>query len=94
MLSKVDLTAPTGYCYVAYAYWMMVIISERNRPCLDRLDALMTQAVAVANAIRDNAQDEQQPIPSDLVLSFSRDYDKIITALSDASWVLVLMVKS
>jgi hypothetical protein len=47
---------------------MMVIISERNRPCLDRLDALMTQAVAVANAIRDNAQDEQQPIPSELVL--------------------------
>ena len=45
----------------------------------------MTQAVAVANAIRDNAQDEQQPIPSELVYSFSRDYDKIITALSDAS---------
>jgi hypothetical protein len=63
----------------------MICISERNRPCIDRLDALMTQAVAVANAIRDNSQDEQQPIPIDLVLSFSRDYDKIITALSDAS---------
>ena len=45
----------------------------------------MTEALAVANAIRDNAQDEQEPIPIDLVLSFSRDYDKIITALSDAS---------
>ena len=64
---------------------MVVIISERNRPCIDKLDALMTQAVAVANAIRDNAQDEQQPIPPELVYSFSRDYDKIITALSDAS---------
>ncbi len=64
---------------------MMVTISERNRPVIDRLDALMAEAIAVANAIRDNAQDEQQPIPIDLVLSFSRDYDKIITALSDAS---------
>jgi hypothetical protein len=64
---------------------MMVIISERNRPCIDKLDALMTQAVAVANAIRDNAQDEQQPIPPELVYSFSRDYEKIITALFHAS---------
>ncbi len=45
----------------------------------------MTEAVAVANAVRDNAQDEQQPIPPELVHSFSRDYDKIIEALADAS---------
>jgi len=64
---------------------VVLIISERNRPCIDRLDALMAEAVAVSNAIRDNAQDEQQPIPPELVHSFSRDYDKIITALSDAS---------
>ena len=64
----------------------MFVISERNRPCIDRLDALMLEAMAVANAIRDNAQDEQQPIPTDLVLSFSRDYDRIITALAEASW--------
>ena len=63
----------------------MVIISERNRPCIDRLDTLMAEAVAIANAIRDNAQDEQQPIPPELVYSFSRDYDKIIEALADAS---------
>jgi len=63
----------------------MVIISDRNRPCIDRLDALMTEALAIANAIRDNAQDEQHPISLDLVLSFSRDYDKIIEALADAS---------
>ena len=63
----------------------MICISERNRPCIDKLDALMSEAVAIANAIRDNAQDEQQPIPMELVYSFSRDYDKIITALSDAS---------
>lgn len=63
----------------------MVTISQRNRPVIDRLDALMTEAIAVANAIRDNAQDEAYPIPIDLVLSFSRDYDKIIEALADAS---------
>ena len=85
MLSKVDLTSLIGYYQPATPNHSMVIISERNRPCIDRLDALMTEALAVANAIRDNAQDEQQPIPPDLVLSFSRDYDKIITALSDAS---------
>jgi len=64
---------------------VVLIISERNRPCIDRLDALMAEAVAVANAIRDNAQDERHPLPPELVFSFSRDYDKIITALSDAS---------
>lgn len=63
----------------------MVIISERNRPCIDKLDALMAEAMAVANAIRDNAQDEAYPIPMELVYSFSRDYDKIIEALADAS---------
>ena len=85
MLSKVDLTGLIGYYQPVTPNHSMVIISERNRPCIDKLDALMSEAMAVANAIRDNAQDEQQPIPIDLVLSFSRDYDKIITALSDAS---------
>ena len=85
MLSKLDLTSLIGYYQPATPNHSMICISERNRPCIDRLDALMSEAMAVANAIRDNAQDEQQPIPIDLVLSFSRDYDKIITALSDAS---------
>ena len=85
MLSKVDLTSLIGYYQPVTPNHSMICISERNRPCIDKLDALMSEAMAVANAIRDNAQDEQQPIPIDLVLSFSRDYDKIITALSDAS---------
>ena len=85
MLSKVDPTGSIGQHQPVTPNHSMICISERNRPCIDRLDALMSEAMAVANAIRDNAQDEQQPIPIDLVLSFSRDYDKIITALSDAS---------
>ena len=85
MLSKVDLTSLIGYYQPVTPNHSMICISERNRPCIDRLDTLMSEAMAVANAIRDNAQDEQQPIPPELVYSFSRDYDKIIEALADAS---------
>ena len=45
----------------------------------------MTQALAYANAIRDNAQDDGYPIPLELVGSFASDYDRIITALTDAA---------
>ena len=65
----------------------MVIISERNRPCIDRLDALMTEALAVANAIRDNAQDDGIAIPLELVASFQDDYNNIISALAEAAAV-------
>ena len=47
----------------------------------------MTQALAYANAIRDNAQDDGQPIPLELVASFQDSYDKIIAALSTAASV-------
>lgn len=42
-------------------------------------------ALSYANAIRDNAQDDNQPIPAELVASFAADYDQIITALNDAA---------
>jgi hypothetical protein len=45
----------------------------------------MEQAVAYADAIRDNAQDEGIPIPAELLISFSADYDRIITALHAAT---------
>jgi len=44
----------------------------------------MTRALAYAAAIRDNAQDDGQPIPMDLVISFEDDYNKIIAALHEA----------
>jgi len=44
----------------------------------------MTQALAYAAAIRDNAQDDGQPIPMDLVISFEDDYNKIIASLHEA----------
>jgi hypothetical protein len=45
----------------------------------------MTQALAYANAIRDNAQDDATPIPLELVASFQSDCDRIINALSEAA---------
>lgn len=45
----------------------------------------MAQARAYADAIRDNAQDDHQPIPLELVASFQADCDRIINALSEAA---------
>jgi F0F1-type ATP synthase membrane subunit b/b' len=44
----------------------------------------MTQALAYAAAIRDNAQDDGEPIPMELVASFQDDYNNIIAALHEA----------
>jgi hypothetical protein len=44
----------------------------------------MTQALAYAAAIRDNAQDDGVPIPVELVASFQDDYNNIIAALHEA----------
>jgi hypothetical protein len=44
----------------------------------------MTQALAYAAAIRDNAQDDGVPIPVELVASFEDDYNNIIASLHEA----------
>ena len=44
----------------------------------------MTQALAYAWAIRDNAQDDGVPIPMELVASFKYDSNDIIAALNEA----------
>jgi hypothetical protein len=44
----------------------------------------MTQALAYAAAIRDNAQDDGVPIPVELVASFQDDYNNILAALHEA----------
>jgi hypothetical protein len=44
----------------------------------------MTQALAYAAALRDNAQDDGVPIPVELVASFQDDYNNIIAALHEA----------
>jgi hypothetical protein len=44
----------------------------------------MTQALAYASAILDNAQDDNHPIPLELVDAFNADYIKIIGTLHEA----------
>lgn len=60
-------------------------ISPKQTPVINRLHDVMTQALAYADAIRDNAQDEGIVIPPELVASFAADYDRILTALTDAA---------
>jgi hypothetical protein len=45
----------------------------------------MTQALAYAAAIRDNAQDDQQPIPMELVQSFTADYEQLVSILTEVA---------
>jgi hypothetical protein len=60
-------------------------IHPKQSPVINRLHDCMTQAVAYAAAIRDNAQDDGQPIPLELVASFEATYDTIINALVEAA---------
>jgi len=64
-----------------------ISISERQRPVINRLSDTMEQAVAYAAAVVDNATDERQPIPAELVASFQADYDRIILYLTQAASV-------
>ena len=47
----------------------------------------MTKALAYASAIRDNAQDNHDPIPLELIASFQDDYNKILAALNEAHYL-------
>ena len=60
-------------------------ISVKQTPVINRLHDCMTQALAYAAAIRDNAQDDQQPIPAELVSSFEADYHRLISILTEAA---------
>jgi hypothetical protein len=63
----------------------LVVIAPKQTPVINRLNETMNQALAYAQAIRDNAQDDGQPIPIELVTSFHRDYCYIVQALRDAA---------
>jgi hypothetical protein len=63
----------------------LVVIAPKQTPVINRLNETMNQALAYAQAIRDNAQDDGQPIPIELVTSFHRDYCHIVQALRDAA---------
>ena len=63
----------------------LIRITARQSPVIDRLHDAMSDAVAYAAAIRDNAQDEGVPIPAELVASFATDYNAIIDSLTEAA---------
>jgi hypothetical protein len=63
----------------------LINIPAKQHPVINRLHDAMTQAVAYAAAIEDNAIDDGQPIPAELVASFQADYDKIISHLIRAA---------
>jgi hypothetical protein len=62
----------------------LINIPAKQSPVINRLHDCMTQAMAYAHAIRDNAQDDGVPIPMELVASFQADYNNIIAALNEA----------
>ena len=63
----------------------LIHIPAKQQPVINRLHDAMTQAVAYAAAIADNAIDDGVPIPMELVDSFAADYQSIITSLSRAA---------
>lgn len=63
----------------------LIKIAAKQQPVINRLHDCMTQALAYAAAIRDNAQDDQQPIPPELVASFAADYERLISILTQAA---------
>lgn len=62
----------------------LINIPAKQSPVINRLHDCMTQAMAYAHAIRDNAQDDGVPIPMELVASFQADYNNILAALNEA----------
>jgi hypothetical protein len=65
----------------------MIVIAPKQTPVINRLHETMNQALAYAGAIRDNAQDDGQPIPLDLVASFQETYQSIVNILAEAASV-------
>ena len=65
----------------------MININAKQTPVINRLHDCMTQALAYAHAVRDNAQDDGIAIPLDLVASFQNTYEEIIAALAEAASV-------
>ncbi len=63
----------------------LINITAKQQPVINRLHDTMEHALAYAAAIRDNAQDDQQPIPAELVASFAADYERIVSILTDAA---------
>lgn len=56
-------------------------ISIKNQPVISRLHDALDQAAAYAAAVADNAIDDQQPIPADVVSAIEAVCNRIIASL-------------
>ena len=65
----------------------LIHIPAKQQPVINRLHDAMSQAVAYAAAIADNAADDGVPLPMELVDSFAADYERIINSLVIAATV-------
>ena len=65
----------------------LIHIPAKQQPVINRLHDAMSQAVAYAAAIADNAADDGVPRPMELVDSFAADYERIINSLVIAATV-------
>jgi hypothetical protein len=63
----------------------LINIPAKQHPVINRLHDTMAHAMAYAAAIEDNAIDDGQPIPAELVASFQDDCDRIIQSLIRAA---------
>jgi hypothetical protein len=59
--------------------------TAKQQPVLALLHEALEQSMAYANAIRDNAQDDRQPISLELVGAYQRRCEAILSALSAAA---------
>jgi len=58
--------------------------SDKQKPVIQQLHYLMQESIAVAAAIRDNAQDDGEPLsPTDL-LELISDYQTVVDLLDEA----------
>ena len=60
------------------------MISDRQRPVVDALSKVLSDALAIAAAISDNADEELIPIPREQILAYCHELDRIKFNISSA----------
>ena len=58
--------------------------SLKQKPVIERLRFLLEEAAAVAAAIRDNAQDDHEPLDPESVLDLVSNYQTVLELLDEA----------
>jgi len=58
--------------------------SVKQKPVIERLRFLLQEAAAVSAAIRDNAQDDHEPLDPESVLDLVSNYQTVLDLLDEA----------